>query len=33
VTEVRRAGYRVVVVDDGSPDATAELARAAGAAD
>src|SRR5882672_5285724 len=31
VTEVRRAGYRVVVVDDGSPDATADIARAAGA--
>ena len=31
VTDVRRAGYQVVVVDDGSPDATAELARAAGA--
>jgi glycosyltransferase involved in cell wall biosynthesis len=31
VTEVRRAGYRVVVVDDGSKDATAQTARAAGA--
>ena len=31
VTEVRRAGYRVVVVDDGSKDATAQVARAAGA--
>ena len=31
VTDVRRAGYQVVVVDDGSPDATAELAHAAGA--
>ena len=32
VSEVRRAGYAVVVVDDGSSDATAEEARAAGAA-
>jgi glycosyltransferase involved in cell wall biosynthesis len=32
VGEVRRAGYAVVVVDDGSSDATAEEARAAGAA-
>jgi glycosyltransferase involved in cell wall biosynthesis len=31
VTEVGRAGYRVVVVDDGSKDATAQAARAAGA--
>ncbi len=31
VTEVARAGYAVVVVDDGSTDATAEHARAAGA--
>jgi len=31
VTEVRRAGYRVVVVDDGSKDTTAQAARAAGA--
>jgi glycosyltransferase involved in cell wall biosynthesis len=31
VTEVVRAGYRVVVVDDGSADATADVARAAGA--
>src|SRR5215213_10029300 len=31
VAEVRRAGYRVVVVDDGSKDATAQVARAAGA--
>jgi polyprenyl-phospho-N-acetylgalactosaminyl synthase len=31
VTEVRRAGYQVVVVDDGSPDTTADIARAAGA--
>ena len=31
VGEVRRAGYAVVVVDDGSSDATAEEARAAGA--
>jgi len=31
VGEVARAGYRVVVVDDGSRDATADLARAAGA--
>ena len=31
VTEVRRAGYQVVVVDDGSKDATAQDARAAGA--
>src|SRR5215207_3341252 len=30
VTEVRRAGYRVVVVDDGSKDATARTAGAAG---
>ena len=29
--EVRRAGYRVVVVDDGSKDATAAVARGAGA--
>ena len=31
VTDVRRAGYRVIVVDDGSRDATAQSARAAGA--
>ena len=31
VSEVNRAGYAVVVVDDGSSDATAEEARAAGA--
>jgi glycosyltransferase involved in cell wall biosynthesis len=31
VTEVRRAGYQVVLVDDGSPDTTADIARAAGA--
>ncbi len=31
VTDVARAGYRVVVVDDGSADATADVARAAGA--
>jgi polyprenyl-phospho-N-acetylgalactosaminyl synthase len=31
VSEVKRAGYAVVVVDDGSSDATAEEARAAGA--
>ena len=31
VNEVRRADYRVVVVDDGSQDATAQVARAAGA--
>ena len=31
VNGVERAGYAVVVVDDGSEDATAELARAAGA--
>ena len=31
VTEVRRAGYWVVVVDDGSKDATAQVARSAGA--
>jgi glycosyltransferase involved in cell wall biosynthesis len=31
VSEVRRAEYRVVVVDDGSQDATAQVARAAGA--
>ena len=31
VSEVARAGYRVLVVDDGSSDATADLARAAGA--
>lgn len=31
VSEVRHAGYRVVVVDDGSKDATAEAAEAAGA--
>jgi polyprenyl-phospho-N-acetylgalactosaminyl synthase len=30
-SEVKRAGYAVVVVDDGSSDATAEEARAAGA--
>ena len=32
VSEVRRAGYTAVVVDDGSSDATADRARAAGAA-
>jgi glycosyltransferase involved in cell wall biosynthesis len=32
VSEVKRAGYAVVVVDDSSSDATAEEARAAGAA-
>jgi polyprenyl-phospho-N-acetylgalactosaminyl synthase len=31
VTDVSRAGYRVVVVDDGSPDTTAGIAHAAGA--
>lgn len=31
VSEVKRAGYAVLVVDDGSSDATAEEARAAGA--
>jgi polyprenyl-phospho-N-acetylgalactosaminyl synthase len=31
VSEVSRAGYIVIVVDDGSSDATAEQARAAGA--
>jgi len=31
VTEVGRAGYSVVVVDDGSADSTADVARAAGA--
>jgi glycosyltransferase involved in cell wall biosynthesis len=31
VSEVKRAGYAVVVIDDGSSDATAEEARAAGA--
>ncbi len=31
VSEVARAGYRVVVVDDGSRDATADVARAGGA--
>lgn len=31
VREVRRTGYALVVVDDGSADATAELAAAAGA--
>ena len=31
VTEARHAGYRIVVVDDGSKDATAQAARAAGA--
>ena len=31
VSEVRRAGYEVVVVDDGSKDATAQNARTAGA--
>jgi len=31
VSEVARAGYRVVVVDDGSRDATADVARSAGA--
>jgi glycosyltransferase involved in cell wall biosynthesis len=31
VSEVKRAGYTVVVVDDGSSDATADRARAAGA--
>jgi glycosyltransferase involved in cell wall biosynthesis len=32
VSDVRRAGYAVVVVDDGSTDATADRAHAAGAA-
>jgi glycosyltransferase involved in cell wall biosynthesis len=32
VTEIKRAGYAVVVVDDGSTDATADHAHAAGAA-
>ena len=31
VTQVKRAGYAVVVVDDGSTDSTADHARAAGA--
>src|SRR5215213_2658975 len=31
VTEVRGVGYRVIVVDDGSQDVTAQVARAAGA--
>jgi polyprenyl-phospho-N-acetylgalactosaminyl synthase len=31
VTDVRRAGYRLVVVDDGSRDATTDVARAADA--
>ena len=31
VSDVRRAGYTVVVIDDGSSDATADRARAAGA--
>src|SRR5262245_59126044 len=31
VSDVKRAGYSVVVIDDGSSDATAEQARAAGA--
>ena len=31
VADVGRAGYRVIVVDDGSKDATAQVARAAGA--
>ena len=31
VGEVKQAGYAVVVVDDGSSDATAEEARTAGA--
>lgn len=31
VSEVARAGYAVVVVDDGSQDATSDHARAAGA--
>ena len=31
VSEVRRAGYTVIVVDDGSSDATGEQAQAAGA--
>jgi len=31
VTEVRRAGYPVVVVDDGSKDTTAQVAKASGA--
>jgi glycosyltransferase involved in cell wall biosynthesis len=31
VADVRRAGYPVVVVDDGSPDDTADIAAAAGA--
>src|SRR5262245_42727883 len=32
IAEVRRRGYPVVVVDDGSADATAEVAEQAGAA-
>jgi glycosyltransferase involved in cell wall biosynthesis len=32
VSEVRRAGYCVVIVDDGSADATADIAHASGAA-
>ena len=32
MTDVKRAGYAVVVVDDGSTDATADRAHAAGAA-
>jgi glycosyltransferase involved in cell wall biosynthesis len=31
VTELRRAGYKVVVVDDGSTDGTGQIAAAAGA--
>jgi glycosyltransferase involved in cell wall biosynthesis len=31
VTDVGRAGYRVIVVDDGSKDATSQVAKAAGA--
>jgi glycosyltransferase involved in cell wall biosynthesis len=31
VTEIRRGDYRVIVVDDGSKDATAQVAREAGA--
>jgi glycosyltransferase involved in cell wall biosynthesis len=31
VTDVSRAGYQVIVVDDGSPDTTADIAYAAGA--
>jgi glycosyltransferase involved in cell wall biosynthesis len=31
VTDVSRAGYQVIVVDDGSPDTTADIAHAAGA--